>query len=157
MNSVSIPFPFAHLVYTFSEDTVLSCRWSKEASPAHHSPLAKLLIEQTKAYLSDSRFRFNLPLIAPRTPFEAAYRELLERLPFGKTLTYGEAAKELNSHPRAVGQTSRRNPVLLVVPCHRIIGQKSLGGYCGSTSDSALAEKRWLLRHEHIPMESLFV
>ena len=156
MNTVSVPFPFAHLVVSMNDDTVLSCHWSTNPVKNCNTPLAHIVIQQCQHYLSDGQYHFDLPLPTPRTAFEAAYRKLLDALPAGKVLIYSEAATRLNSHPRAVGQTSRRNPVLLFVPCHRIIGMKNLGGYAGSTGDDALQEKRWLLQHEGVTQDVLF-
>lgn len=78
------------------------------------------------------------------TPFQRRVWEALRRIEPGRTRTYGELARELGSSPRAVGAANARNPVSIVVPCHRVIGADGdLVGYAGG-----LARKRWLLRHE---------
>lgn len=80
------------------------------------------------------------------TPFQRQVWAALRRIPPGDTITYGELARELGrpSAARAVGAINARNPVAIVVPCHRMIGaDASLTGYAGG-----LWRKRWLLRHE---------
>jgi len=74
-----------------------------------------------------------LPLmVAARTPFQHRLRHALLEIPEGRTCTYGELAKALNSGPRAVGQALGANPVPILIPCHRVVGANGLGGFsCG--------------------------
>jgi methylated-DNA-[protein]-cysteine S-methyltransferase len=72
----------------------------------------------------------------------------LQKIPFGKVKTYGELAKILNTSARAVGNACRRNPVPLIVPCHRIVAATGIGGYAGRTSGDVHNIKRELLQHE---------
>ena len=71
-------------------------------------------------------------------------------IPAGQTRTYGELAKELDSAPRAVGQACRRNPIPILVPCHRVVSAQGIGGYDGAEDGVELQRKRWLLRHEGV-------
>jgi methylated-DNA-[protein]-cysteine S-methyltransferase len=72
----------------------------------------------------------NLPPIAPaNTPFQKRLRKALLEIPFGETCTYGELAKDLNSAPRAVGQSLGANPLPILIPCHRVVAANSLGGF----------------------------
>jgi len=74
----------------------------------------------------------------------------MQRIPAGKTRTYGEVAQELHSSARAVGGACGANPIPLVVPCHRIVASGgSLGGFMGAREEGfELGIKRWLLEHE---------
>lgn len=86
------------------------------------------------------------PLDARGTPFELRVWELLKTIPIGLCMTYGELARRLGNPDgaRAVGGASRRNPIGLIIPCHRVIGSGgNLTGYGGG-----LEKKEWLLAHE---------
>ena len=85
---------------------------------------------------------------AAGTPFQRQVWRLLRQIPVGSTASYGELAARLGkpSASRAVGMANARNPVAVVVPCHRVIGANgTLTGYAGG-----LERKRWLLRHEGV-------
>jgi methylated-DNA-[protein]-cysteine S-methyltransferase len=69
-------------------------------------------------------------------------------LPQGEVRTYGELASRLGSGARAVGNACRRNPVPIIVPCHRVVAAGGAGGYGGRTGGVVLERKLWLLRHE---------
>jgi methylated-DNA-[protein]-cysteine S-methyltransferase len=102
--------------------------------------------EQLAAYWDGALRTFTLPLGPPGTPFQQQVWAALRDIPFGETCTYAELAASLGrpSATRAVGAANGRNPVFLVVPCHRVIGSNgTLTGYAGG-----LGMKRTLLDHE---------
>ncbi|WP_049578903.1 methylated-DNA--[protein]-cysteine S-methyltransferase [Streptomyces sp. SBT349] len=104
------------------------------------------VVEQLDAYHAGELTEFDLPLRLEGTPFQRAVWEQLTRIPFGETRTYGQLATALgNPHAsRAVGLANGKNPISVVVPCHRVIGADgSLTGYGGG-----LARKRRLLDFE---------
>ncbi len=85
-----------------------------------------------------------LPLDTYGTSYSRRILDLLKAVPYGETSTYSAIAKKASSSPRAVGTAIARNPFILVVPCHRIIGARNaLTGYA-----AGLERKAWLLRHE---------
>lgn len=87
-----------------------------------------------------------LPLNPQGTPFQRRVWALLRAIPYGQTVTYGQLAQELGKTmaAQAVGQAVGHNPILLVIPCHRVVGIKgSLTGYA-----AGMERKRWLLEHE---------
>ena len=89
---------------------------------------------------------FTLPLAAEGTDFQRRVWELLRGIPYGETRSYGEIASELGSGPRAIGGACGRNPIAIVVPCHRILGSgRAIGGYSGGTG---LGTKRFFLALE---------
>ncbi len=100
---------------------------------------------QLGEYFAGRRRRFDLALAAPETRFQRAVRDALLAIPYGATRSYAEVADALGNAPRAVGQACRRNPVAVVVPCHRIVGRRGLGGYAGAVSGDMPATKRALL------------
>lgn len=111
-------------------------------------PLAASAIAQVNAWLEDGRFVFDLPLELSGSDFQRRVWTFMCTLPAGRPVTYGEAAAVLGSNPRAVGGACGRNPVPLIVPCHRIIGRQGGDGFMQSQGEWALGIKRWLLAHE---------
>jgi methylated-DNA-[protein]-cysteine S-methyltransferase len=106
----------------------------------------KPVVEQLDAYFCGTLEEFELRLDVPGTEFQCAVWQELGRTPFAVTRTYGDLAKAVGQprSARAVGLAANQNPVLLVVPCHRVIGADGkLTGYSGG-----LPRKRWLLEHE---------
>jgi methylated-DNA-[protein]-cysteine S-methyltransferase len=99
---------------------------------ASSSPLLKEAQKQIEEYLKGERKVFSLPLLIQGTPFQKLVYEETRKIPYGETRTYKEIAKNIN-HPlayRAVGQALNKNPLLLLVPCHRVIGSDhSLTGF----------------------------
>jgi methylated-DNA-[protein]-cysteine S-methyltransferase len=102
--------------------------------------------EQLRAYFAGELLAFNLPLALAGTPFQRSVWSALAEIRFGQTLGYGQIAARLGAPraARAVGAAVGRNPVSVIVPCHRAVGAD------GSLTDFAggLARKRWLFEHE---------
>jgi methylated-DNA-[protein]-cysteine S-methyltransferase len=97
-------------------------------------------------YFHGERGAFEVPLALPAAPFFRQVLELLCRVPAGETTTYGDLARAAGrpTAARAVGMAMGRNPIAILVPCHRVVGSNgSLTGFAGG-----LASKRWLLEHE---------
>ncbi len=102
--------------------------------------------EQLQAYLAGELRRFTLPLAPRGTEFQQRVWQALTRLEFGETVSYGELARRVDQPgaSRAVGSANNRNPIAIVVPCHRVVGADGrLVGFGGG-----LPRKQWLLRHE---------
>ena len=98
--------------------------------------------EQVREYESGERTEFDLE-VDYLEGFTGRVMRVMEDIPAGETRTYGEVAVALESAPIAVGQACGRNPIPVIVPCHRIVGVDSLTGYAGG-----LDLKRRLLEHE---------
>jgi methylated-DNA-[protein]-cysteine S-methyltransferase len=102
---------------------------------APQDPLLASACRQIGEYLSGKRRIFTLPVATAGTPFQHRVWEILQGIPYGKTVSYREMAHLLgkNDHfVRAVASAIARNPVMLLVPCHRVIGSDgSLVGYAG--------------------------
>lgn len=102
--------------------------------------------------LNDYLRNFN-PKIKPKhllsgTEFQLATWRALDSIPIGTTITYTELAKQLNSHPRAIGQALRKNPLPLLYPCHRVISKIGIGGFAGETQGKLIKIKQSLLNFE---------
>jgi methylated-DNA-[protein]-cysteine S-methyltransferase len=104
------------------------------------------LRRQFKEYFAGHRRDFDLPLHATGTAFQEAVWKGLREIEYGRTESYGQLATRVGSPSavRAVGAANGRNPISIIVPCHRVIGSDgSLTGYAGG-----IDAKRWLLAHE---------
>jgi methylated-DNA-[protein]-cysteine S-methyltransferase len=104
--------------------------------------------EQLDAYFAGELEAFDLPLAPHGTRFQQRVWDELVRIAFGETISYSELARRLGDPKlvRAVGLANGRNPIAIVIPCHRVIGADgSLVGYGGG-----LDRKRWLLDHEAV-------
>lgn len=101
---------------------------------------------QLNEYFAARRRDFDLPLDLRGTPFQVRVWSALREIPYGDTVSYGELARRIGAPTavRAVGAANGRNPVAVIVPCHRVIGAD--GGLTGF--GGGVARKRWLLRHE---------
>lgn len=95
------------------------------------TPLLCRAHAQLKEYLSGSRTSFELPLAPVGTPFQQEVWAQLQQIPYGQTITYGELARRIGrpSAARAVGAACGRNPIAIIIPCHRVVGQS--GGLTG--------------------------
>jgi methylated-DNA-[protein]-cysteine S-methyltransferase len=101
---------------------------------------------QLDTYFSGEKMTFDLPLDFEGTEFQKKVWDMIQSIPYGRSATYSGLARKLgNLHlARAIGQANARNPVSLIVPCHRVTGLSgNLTGYAGG-----LWRKRWLLEHE---------
>jgi methylated-DNA-[protein]-cysteine S-methyltransferase len=114
--------------------------------------LAEKAVRQLETYLDDPQHPFDLPLHMQGTDFQRRLWAALREIPAGDTATYGQLVKRLGMKggAQAVGQACRRNPVPIVVPCHRILSQSSMGGYAGETEGEKFNLKRALLKHEGV-------
>ena len=102
--------------------------------------------EQLDAYFDMRLTRFDLPLEPRGTDFQRRVWDSLRAIPFGETISYAELARRIDQPKavRAVGAANGRNPLMIIVPCHRVIGADgSLTGFGGG-----IDRKRWLLDHE---------
>lgn len=102
--------------------------------------------KQLRAYFNGELTEFDLQLSLPGTDFQQRVWQELQRIPFGATLSYGEMARRIGNPnaSRAVGAANGRNPISIIIPCHRLIGSTGkLTDYGGG-----LERKAWLLAHE---------
>ena len=120
-------------------------------SRPHQVPLLQAVAEQLAAYFLGQLTEFDLPLASRGTAFQQRVWTALRRIPYGETRSYGQVATEIGNPTasRAVGAANGRNPVSIVVPCHRVIGSTGrLTGYAGG-----LTTKEQLLAHERAVIE----
>ncbi len=115
----------------------------RQSNANHHTELA---VQQLREYFDGLRLEFDLPTEAPGTDFQQHVWRQLGHIPYGDTCSYADIALRLNNPKavRAVGAANGKNPLSIVVPCHRVIAANgSLSGYVGGVD-----RKQWLLDHE---------
>ncbi len=152
-----MPSPFGKLTLVASEAGLVAVLWQDEdGSRVRLAPLDAIAKAPDSAILAEARRqlerfldgaldRFTLPLDFRGTPFQCSVWQALVDIPYGQTRTYGEIAAQLGCPAaRAVGAANGRNPLSIVVPCHRLVGADgSLTGFAGG-----LPAKRWLINLE---------
>lgn len=119
-----------------------------EAPSSDRHPVLEQAARELDEYFAGRRRVFTVPLLAHGTPFQERVWQALRRIPYGARCSYGDVARAIGNPKsvRAVGLANGRNPIGIIVPCHRVIGADgSLTGYGGG-----LAAKEWLLRHEAV-------
>ena len=120
--------------------------WRRDEAPFREA------LEQLQAYFDGERTGFDLRLRMAGTPFQRLAWDALLTIPFGTTISYAEQARRIGrpGAARAVGSANARNPIAIIVPCHRVIGSSgTLTGYGGG-----LPLKEWLLDHESCVQDS---
>ena len=103
---------------------------------------------QLARFFDDPNAPFSVAVAATGTAFQMRVWAALQSIPPGETRSYGQLAARLGSGARAVGNACRRNPVSIIVPCHRVVAASGMGGYSGKTAERAIWRKHWLLSHE---------
>ncbi len=116
--------------------------WVPDQSP---TPLLERARDQLHAYFDGALRAFDLPLAPAGTPYQQAVWRALCAIPYGQTRNYQQIAAVAGGSARSVGQANGRNPVPIVIPCHRVVATNHLGGYSGG---EGLDTKRWLLALE---------
>ncbi|MCD7843194.1 MAG: methylated-DNA--[protein]-cysteine S-methyltransferase [Clostridiales bacterium] len=123
-------------------------------SAPENAALLDRLEQQLNEYFRGTRRDFDLPVRLTGTPFQRQVWEQLRQIPYGETWTYGEIAAALGKPraSRAVGAACGRNDILLLVPCHRVVGKN--GALTGFSAAGGLAAKEFLLRLEQTSEET---
>jgi len=146
--------PFATLGITASDTHVTGIRFlppSVAAKAPARNTIAYLACVQLQAYLDNPKFILDVPIRLSGTHHRLAVWEAMQRIPAGRTSTYGELAAQIRSSARAVGGACGSNPIPVVVPCHRVIAAGGdIGGFMGARGNEGfeIGIKRWLLEHE---------
>jgi methylated-DNA-[protein]-cysteine S-methyltransferase len=144
MLSLSIPSPVGQLTIDETDGAIIAIRWS-DAPAGNGSPVLAEAARQLSAYFDGRLNRFDLPLAPAGSPFETRVWLAMQAIPYGETCCYGDLAHSVGSAPRAVGRACGKNPIPIVIPCHRVLAKVGLGGYSG---EGGLATKQRLLALE---------
>ncbi|MHA1187437.1 MAG: methylated-DNA--[protein]-cysteine S-methyltransferase [Candidatus Heimdallarchaeota archaeon] len=130
-----------------TEDEILTCNFVEQKKSTISKPTILLdSMKQLNEYFYGKRMEFDLKLKLNGTIFQNMVWKTLQKVPYGKTITYKELAQLINRETaiRAVGSANGQNPISIIIPCHRIIGSDGkLRGYGGG-----IEKKKWLLEFE---------
>lgn len=139
--------PLGLIEINASQEALVSLFFVQEKrSPEIYTPLLERACAQLQEYFTGARKVFDLPIFANGTAFQRAVWNELLKIHYGQTVSYQQVAVAISNPKamRAVGAANGRNPISIIIPCHRVIGADgSLTGYGGS-----LWRKEWLLDHE---------
>lgn len=144
---LSLHSPFGELTVFEEGGSIIALEWGRGAGSGERTPVLVEAKRQLEAYFDDPRTCFDLPLAPAGTPFQRRVWEAMRAIPPGQTMRYGEIAARLGSSARAVGAACGANPIPIIIPCHRVVGSASLGGYSGG---AGLDTKRHLLALEQV-------
>ena len=151
MSICYVDSPVGRLAIEADHDAVTSVRWAgageRPRDPCS-TPLLEEAARQLDRYFARKLKHFDLPLAARGTDFQKSVWRMMSEIPFGGTATYGGMAMALGSGPRAVGMACGRNPIPIIVPCHRVLGSGGREG--GFSGGRGLPTKRQLLALEGV-------
>jgi methylated-DNA-[protein]-cysteine S-methyltransferase len=143
-----LKMPVGYIEVTGSENGIRSLIFLDfRVKPQHVPSMLRPCIDQLEEYFHGTRHSFDLKLDLHGTPFQLKVWHELMAIPYGQTISYLELARRTGNIKafRAVGGANSHNPISVIVPCHRVIGNNGrLIGYRGG-----LKRKKWLLEHEH--------
>ncbi|MBV9584441.1 MAG: methylated-DNA--[protein]-cysteine S-methyltransferase [Alphaproteobacteria bacterium] len=144
MPSLSLSSPVGPLTIEEKDDKIVAISWGNGRA-GNGSPLLDEAARQLQAYFDGNLSDFDLPLAPAGSPFEKRVWAAMQRIPYGETRCYGDLAEAIHSAPRAVGGACGKNPIPIVIPCHRVLAKSGMGGYSGR---GGLKTKQALLRLE---------
>ena len=140
MTSVQIPTPLGPLAAEARDGRLVALRFDSHAGGGPTGEL-EAAAEQLAEYFAGRRRTFDMALTLPENPFDRCVLEALRRIPYGESTTYGRLTTRLglpDGHVRRVGGAIARNPLAIVIPCHRVLGADgSLTGYAGGLERKA--------------------
>ena len=143
MKRLTIDTPTGPFTLTEEDGAITRAEWERGGND--ETPLLLRARDQLTEYFAGTRDAFDLPLEVHGSDFQRAVCAAMSAIPLGETLTYGDIAADLGAPAQAVGQACGGNPIPVLIPCHRVLGAASLGGYSGR---GGVETKVWLLRHE---------
>ncbi|MDM5154580.1 methylated-DNA--[protein]-cysteine S-methyltransferase [Bacillus sp. DX1.1] len=133
---------------TANDEGITSVIFVEERKEENKNPIVEQCITELDEYFQQKRTEFTVPLQADGTPFQKNVWDALYTIPYGQSASYLDIAEQVGNTKavRAIGGANSRNPISIIVPCHRVIGKSGkLVGYAGG-----LWRKEWLLKHEGI-------
>jgi len=143
--------PIGPLTIAEEDGRIVSLDWGWPPEGVE-TPLLLAARDQLEQYFAGTRTAFDLPLDPPGTDFQRRVWRELAAIPYGETRSYGELASRLDTGPRAIGGACGRNPLPVLIPCHRVLaGNGRLGGYSGI---DGIDTKIFLLRLEGVTLRS---
>jgi len=144
---LSFPSPVGTLTAFAVNNAIVALEWGKSPPPdSTPTPLLESARDQLNAYFDGKRQSFDLPLHPAGTDFQCRVWTAMADIPYGETRTYGELAAAIGGAARAVGGACGKNPIPIILPCHRVMG--SGGRLTGFSGGAGVESKIFLLRLE---------
>ena len=142
--------PIGYLGIKLNDGVLVELQFLTEqaAEFEHSTPEANGFSVAIRTFLDDPTVTPDVPVRPTGTDHQKRVWQALQKIPAGSVLTYGEMATRLGSGARAVGNACRRNPIPLLIPCHRLVAKNGLGGFAGEQGGRLLEIKRCLLARE---------
>lgn len=131
MPQLSFNSPLGAITLSEDDGHIVSVDWGW-GRDNEETPLLREARAQIEAYFDKTLFSFDLPLAPYGTTFQKSVWQQIQRIGYGETASYGVIAQALQTGPRAIGGACGRNPIPLIIPCHRVLAsQGRIGGYSG--------------------------
>lgn len=143
MLRLTVPTPTGPVTLTEQDGAITRSEWGGGGRDT--SDVLVRAAGQVHEYFQEQRKQFDLPMRVGGSAFQRRVCAAILAIPFGETRTYGELAETLGVPAQAVGQGCGGNPIPILIPCHRVLGARGLGGFSGGVG---VETKVWLLRHE---------
>lgn len=146
MPQLALTTPLGEITLSEEDGAIVALDWGRGRDRTA-TPLLVRAADRLQAYFDGEDVAFDdLPLAPPGTPFQRRVWQALRRIPRGTTRRYGDLARALATSPRAVGGACARNPIPILIPCHRVVSADgALAGYSGGEGAET---KLYLLRLE---------
>ena len=144
MPTASVDSPIGRLGIVENDGYIVRLLWTYPTSEPK-TALLKDARNQICAYFNGDLKDFELPLAPAGNPFQRRVYSEMSMIPFGETRTYGEIAKKLKTAAQPIGGACGSNPIPIIIPCHRVVAIKGIGGYSGA---GGIDTKLTLLKHE---------
>lgn len=143
-NIATIPTTFGTLAIVEQDGKITDLHWSGQ-DQGERTPLLSEALSQLQAYCQKRLTVFDLPLAPKGNKLQQQVLKAMYAIPYGETVTYGDIATSIDAPAQAVGQACGRNPIPIIIPCHRVTAANGLGGF---SSPSGVEQKIAFLRHE---------
>ncbi len=145
VHKIVISSPLGSMTLSEQDGAITGLDWRIER-PTATTPLLMRAAAQIEEYFAGRRRVFDLPLAPQGSAFQLRVWQRMAKIPYGELMTYGALAQAVGSAPRAVGGACGRNPIAIILPCHRVIGGSgALTGYSGA---GGVSTKQYLLELE---------
>ncbi|AHM04133.1 Methylated-DNA--protein-cysteine methyltransferase [Roseibacterium elongatum DSM 19469] len=135
--------PLGSVWVEVADRAVVASGWG--AAQGGDDPVLRTALDEVVAYFDRRLDRFTVPIRPQASGLSGRVLDALSAIPFGETRTYGDLSKDLGAPAQAIGRACGSNPVPILIPCHRVLGATSLGGF---SAPGGIEAKVWLLGHE---------
>jgi len=149
---LTLKTPLGDLTVFEDDGALVAVDWGRAGGGGTETPVLKRARAAFEAYFAGRKNAFDgLPLRPGGTDHQRAVWRAMQAIPYGKTTSYAAIARKIKSGPRPVGTACGKNPLPIIIPCHRVLGSNGIGGYSGN---DGLPTKRYLLALEGVDLGS---